>query len=60
MPLEFEPGAAWMAFTDLVPHAVESGQFAMEQTSIVPQDALAVPERAPIAILEKMAGRRLA
>jgi hypothetical protein len=26
----------------------------------VPRDALAVPERAPIAILEKLAGRRLA
>jgi hypothetical protein len=58
--LEFPPGAAWMAFTDVVPHAVESGQFAMEQTLIVPRDALAAPERAPIAILEKMAGRRLA
>ena len=58
--LEFQPGAAWMAFTDVVPHAVESGQFAMEQTLIVPRDALTVPERAPIAILEKLAGRRLA
>jgi 3-deoxy-D-manno-oct-2-ulosonic acid (Kdo) hydroxylase len=58
--LEFPPGAAWMAFTDVVPHAVESGQFAMEQTLIVPPDALAVPARAPIAILEKLAGRTLA
>jgi hypothetical protein len=58
--LEFQPGAAWMAFTDVVQHAVESGQFAMEQTLIVPRDALAVPERAPIAILEKLAGRSLA
>lgn len=58
--LEFQPGAAWMAFTDVVPHAVESGQFAMEQTLIVPRDALAVPARAPIAILEKLAGRKLA
>jgi hypothetical protein len=32
----------------------------MEQTLIVPRDALTVPERAPIAILEKLAGRRLA
>jgi hypothetical protein len=58
--LEFQPGAAWMAFTDVVPHAVESGQFAMEQTLIVPRDALSVPERAPIAILEKLARRSLA
>jgi hypothetical protein len=58
--LEFQPGAAWMAFTDVVPHSVESGQYAMEQTLIVPRDALAAPERAPIAILEKLAGRSLA
>jgi hypothetical protein len=58
--LEFPPGAAWMVFTDVVPHAVESGQFAMEQTLIVPRDALTAPERAPIAILEKLAGRKLA
>jgi hypothetical protein len=58
--LEFQPGAAWMAFTDVVPHSVESGQYAMEQTLIVPRDALAEPERAPIAILEKLAGRKLA
>jgi hypothetical protein len=58
--LEFQPGAAWMAFTDVVPHSVESGQFAMEQTLIVPRDALASPGRAPISILEKLAGRSLA
>ena len=40
-----------------VRHAVESGQFAMEQTPIIPPDALAAPERVPIAILEKLAGR---
>jgi hypothetical protein len=58
--LEFEPGSAWMAFTDVVPHAVESGQFAMEQTLIVARDSLAVPERAPISILEKLSGHALA
>jgi len=58
--IEFPPGAVWMVFTDVVPHAVESGQFAMEQTLIVPREALALPTRAPIAILENLAGRRLA
>ena len=57
--LEFPPGAAWMAFTDVVPHAVESGQFALEQTLVVPPGALSAPERAPAAILEKLAGRPL-
>ena len=58
--LEFPPGSAWMVFTDVVPHAVEAGQFALEQTLIVPRSALASPERAPISVLERLAGRRLA
>lgn len=57
--LEFPSGSAWMAFTDLTPHAVVSGQFALEQTFIVPPIALAEPSRAPISILEKIAGQSL-
>ncbi|HLH16161.1 MAG TPA: Kdo hydroxylase family protein [Bryobacteraceae bacterium] len=58
--MEFPAGAAWMVFTDVVPHAVESGQYAMEQTLIVPREALAEPERAPVSVLEAMCGRKLA
>ncbi len=57
---EFPPGATWMVFTDIVPHSVESGQFALEQTLIVARESLADPNRAPIAILEKLASRPLA
>jgi hypothetical protein len=57
---EFPAGAAWMVFTDVVPHAVESGQYAMEQTLIVPREALAEPERAPVSVLEAMCGWKLA
>jgi len=57
--LEFPPGTMWMAFTDIVPHSVVSGQFAMEQTLIVPRDCLASPERAPISVLERLAGHSL-
>lgn len=57
--LVFPPGSAWMAFTDMVPHAVESGQYAMEQTVIVPPAALTNPACAPLSILEKLAGRAL-
>jgi len=56
---EFPPGSAWMVFTDVVPHSVESGQFALEQTFIVPRDALANAGRAPISILESLCGRNL-
>jgi len=58
--LEFQPGSAWIVFTDVVPHAVEAGQFAVDQTLIVPRESLASPEQAPISILEKMAGCSLA
>jgi len=58
--LEFPPGSTWLCFTDGVPHAVLSGQYALEQTFIVPLPALVTPEKAPIRILEKIAGTKLA
>ena len=52
----FPPMATWLVFTDGVPHSALSGQFAMEQTFIVPVEALVAPEVAPIRVLEKLAG----
>jgi hypothetical protein len=57
--LEFPPGATWIVFTDMVSHAVLSGQYALEQTFIVARESLALPERAPIAVLERLAGASL-
>lgn len=57
--VEFPPFSTWMVFTDTVPHAVLAGQHAMEQTFIVPVEALVEPEVAPIRILERMSGRPL-
>jgi hypothetical protein len=57
--VEFPPRATWIAFTDMVAHAVESGQFALEHTYIVPADAMMVRDQAPVAILEKLCGRAL-
>ncbi|HEV8253633.1 MAG TPA: Kdo hydroxylase family protein [Vicinamibacteria bacterium] len=54
--LSFPPGSTWMVFTDMVSHAVLSGRFALEQTFMVARETLALPERAPIAILERIAG----
>lgn len=56
---EFAPGATWLLFTDGIPHAVIEGQFALEQTFIVPRSALVRPEHAPVAFLERLAGTRL-
>ena len=57
--LNFPSMATWLVFTDGVPHAALSGQFAMEQTFIVPADALVAPEAAPIRILENIAARKM-
>lgn len=58
--MEFPPGSTWMVFTDMVAHSVLSGQFALEQTFLVARDSLWLAEKAPIAILERLAGRALA
>jgi len=57
--LEFPPMSTWLVFTDGVPHAALSGQFAMEQTLIVAAEALVAPEVAPIRVLERIAGRAM-
>lgn len=58
--IAFPPGSCWMVYTDGVPHAVMSGQFAMEQTFIVPVPALVSPQAAPIKVLESVTGRAMA
>ena len=57
---EFPPDSTWMVFTDIVPHAVLSGQHALEQTVIVRRESLASRQHAPIEILESLCGRPLA
>ena len=57
--LEFPPGSTWICFTDSVPHAVLRGQYAVEQTLIVPVAALLTPEKSPLRVLEGIAGTAL-
>lgn len=57
--IAFPPMATWLVFTDGVPHSALTGQFAMEQTFIVPVGALVVPEVAPIRVLERLAGKTM-
>jgi hypothetical protein len=56
---EFPSGSTWIVFTDGASHACLSGQFALEQTFFVRRGSLAFPEIAPVAVLEKLAGRPL-
>lgn len=57
--LELPPGSTWLCFTDAMPHAALSGQYAIEQTLFVPLDAMLAPEKAPLRVLEKIAGHSL-
>jgi hypothetical protein len=57
---EFPPDSTWIVFTDTTSHSCTSGQYALEQTFIVRRGSLVFPEKAPIAILERMAGFPLA
>ena len=57
--IQFPPMSTWLVFTDGVPHAALAGQFAMEQTFIIPVEALVTPEVAPIRVLERLAGRAM-
>lgn len=53
------PGTSWLCFSDQVMHAAVSGQYMLEQTIHLPVSALYDPQRAPLAILERLTGRRL-
>ena len=55
----FPPFSTWMVFTDCVAHAVMSGQYAIEQTFLIPPKALVSQDVAPYRILEGIAGRPL-
>lgn len=54
---EFQPGSAWMCFTDTASHAVLSGRAALEHSYFVAPSSLVVPEESPPALLEKASGR---
>lgn len=55
----FPPGSSWMVYTDMVPHAVLAGQYALEQTYLIAPEAMIAPEHSPLAVLQSMTGERL-
>ena len=56
---DFPPGSSWMVYTDMLPHAVLRGQYALEQTVLVEHGAMLTPEYAPLTALEAISGQRL-
>jgi hypothetical protein len=57
--VHFAPGTTWLCFSDQVMHAAVSGQHMLEQTIHLPVTALYDPGGSPLAILERLCGRRL-
>jgi hypothetical protein len=55
----FAPGSVWVCFSDQTSHAVMSGQFMLEQTFFLPVRSMVQPQRAPLGILERLAGHAL-
>ena len=55
----FPPQSTWIVYTDVTSHAAMQGQYALEQTFYLPVDAMSVPEKAPLRILETFLGRSL-
>lgn len=56
---EFPSGSTWLVCTDGVLHGALTGQFAFEQSLLVPVAAMAEPERSPLRILERLLERSL-
>jgi 3-deoxy-D-manno-oct-2-ulosonic acid (Kdo) hydroxylase len=56
---QFPAGSSWMVYTDMVPHAVLAGQYALEQTFLVAPEVMVAPQHAPLRVLEELSGMRL-
>jgi hypothetical protein len=59
LQFDFPAGSTWIAFTDQVSHAALAGQYQLEQTFLLPVEAMADPQRSPLRILERTIGRPL-
>ena len=57
--LEFAAGTLWIVYTDSVMHAALAGQHALEQTYLMPVEAMQRPDRSPLRVLERLTQRRL-
>jgi hypothetical protein len=56
---QFPAGSSWMVYTDMVPHAVLCGQYALEQTYLIAPEAMVAPQHAPLTVLQELTGARL-
>ncbi len=52
-------GSTWIVYTDLVPHAVKSGQYCLEQTFYLPVESMQEPKLSPLNKLESLLATKL-
>lgn len=57
--VSFPSGSSWMVFTDATLHAALGGRNVLEQTFLLPTEAMADPAMSPLKILERLTGREL-
>jgi hypothetical protein len=57
--VDLPAGSTWLAFTDQVSHAATQGQYQLEQTFLLPVDAMLDADRSPLRILERLKRRKL-
>lgn len=55
----FPAGSSWICFSDQTPHAAMGGQFMLEQTYLLPVEAMVEPQHAPLNVLQKIMKRPL-
>ncbi|MEM7430077.1 MAG: Kdo hydroxylase family protein, partial [Pseudomonadota bacterium] len=56
---EFPAGATWFCFTDQALHAALEGAYCLEQTYQLNVEQMAVQEKSPLRVLERLKGRAL-
>jgi hypothetical protein len=59
LAVDFPAGSTWLTFTDQVSHAAMAGQYQLEQTFLLPVEAMLDDNRSPLRLLERRFGKRL-
>lgn len=57
--VDFAAGETWLVFTDAAPHAALAGRNALEQTFLLPVQAMRDETASPLRTLERLTGRTL-
>jgi hypothetical protein len=57
--VDFPAGTTWLAFTDQVSHAATAGQYQLEETFLLPVEAMLDESASPLRILERQFQRTL-